>query len=146
MLERVSEVGQLLTYDIDAQRAYVRELDAKLQPAVAKCFKPDSNEMAEWAELHGRVDEYLSTWTVFGVMTPMLFAAGKVITQQLQAWVPRVEAAGCPIDKPAGDPPKEQPGPLKEAASVIPTSLEQGVVLLFLLWLASEKIKKGLGI
>ena len=134
-------VGQLQSYDIDAQKAYVRELDAKLNPAVAKCFKVGSPDLAEWAELHGRAQKYLDTWTWFGVYTPMLFMAGQVIAKQLDAWVPRVASAGCPITPPATRAPSPQPGPLKQAGNLLPTSPEQALVLLGILWWVSRKVR-----
>lgn len=126
--------------DLDAQRAYVRDLDAKLNPAVAKCFagKP---ELAQWADLHQRVDSYLSGWSLF-VFTSMFFMVGQVLIQQLNAWVPRVRDAGCPIEAP-GPPPTPDPGLLK---GLMPVSLEQAAVVLGLLWLLSKKIERGLGL
>lgn len=137
---RPASVGWITTADVDAINAYVSKLRDDLMPLVLAAFATDGTTMAEWSELSGRVDKQLaggSSW----LYAPMQETTGRVIAAQLEAWKPRVAAAGHPLDSPPVAPTPGTPGMnLPGLAADVWPVVSRPLILLGIAWYLSRKV------
>ena len=137
-------VGWITTADVDAINAYVGKLRDQLMPLVLASFATDGITMAEWSELSGRVDKQVaggSSW----LYAPMQEMTGKVIAAQLEAWKPRVAAAGHPLEEAPAAPPNAVPGMnlpglAQSAYDTVWPAVSRPLVILGIAWYLSRKV------
>jgi hypothetical protein len=132
--QRGAQVG-VSSDDVDAQQAFVRQLDAKIGGAVAQANDPALAQ--QWGELHERVRKYLGTgmhW-LYGSMTYMV---GRVLIAQLQPWATRMQLDAGSEPVPVGTFVERAENAVKP---FMPVSWEQAAFVLLMIYAASQMLK-----
>jgi hypothetical protein len=132
-----STVGWITPSDVAKHQAYMRDLAARIDAGVAKCFATDEPVKADWRKQLAQINAYLAqspSW----LYAPMQLQVGRVRQAECdQYWIPKLKGAGC--DPQAPLPPVATPGiplpPLPPGlVSLLPGSITELVLVAGALW------------